>query len=37
MALAILRDIVADGAVTEALRLRASQMIVALGGSLEPA
>jgi hypothetical protein len=36
-ALAILTDIVADGRATEGLRLRASQMIVALGGSLEPA
>jgi hypothetical protein len=36
-ALAILRDVVADGAVSEGLRLRASQMIVALGGSAEPA
>jgi hypothetical protein len=36
-ALAVLRDILADGDVTEGLRLRASQMIVALGGSLEPA
>jgi hypothetical protein len=36
-ALAILRDILADGDVTEGLRLRASQMIVALGGSLDPA
>lgn len=36
-ALAVLQDILADGEVTEGLRLRASQMIVALGGSLEPA
>lgn len=37
VALALLRDIVADGAVSDGLRLRASQMIVALGGSAEPA
>ena len=37
IALALLRDILADEAVTEGLRQRASQMIVALGGSVEPA
>ncbi len=36
-AIAILRDILADGGLTEGLRRRATQMIVALGGSLEPA
>lgn len=37
VALGILRDILADGAATEGLRLRAGQMIVALGGEVEPA
>ena len=37
VALAIFRDILADGEVTEGLRGRASQMIVALGGEPEPA
>jgi hypothetical protein len=37
MALALLRDILADGDTTEGLRQRARQMIVALGGSLDPA
>jgi hypothetical protein len=36
-ALAVLRDILADGEVTEGLRLRAGQLIVALGGSPDPA
>ena len=36
-ALGLLRDVLADGDVTEGLRRRASQMIVALGGSLDPA
>ena len=37
VALALLQDILADGELTEGLRQRASQMIVALGGSIEPA
>lgn len=37
VALSLLRDVLADGEVTEGLRTRASQMIVALGGSLDPA
>ena len=36
-AIATLRDLLADGEVGEGLRLRASQMIVALGGTPEPA
>ena len=36
-AIGLLSDILADGEVTQGLRQRASQMIVALGGSLEPA
>lgn len=36
-ALEVLRNILADGTATEGLRLRAGQMIVALGGEVEPA
>lgn len=37
IALGVLRDILADDAATEGLRLRAGQMIVALGGEVDPA
>ncbi len=37
VARAILQDILADGDLTEGLRRRVTQMIVALGGSVEPA
>jgi hypothetical protein len=35
-AVALLRDVIADGGVTDGLRRRASEMIVALGGTIEP-
>jgi hypothetical protein len=35
-AVALLRDVIADGGVSEGLRWRASRMINALGGTIEP-